>query len=95
MEDLKARTCANCACVYRVEPARVLSPEQLRSNPGLDTLKVILICRLNPPVFLPDGKGGTTLAQMPTKEYMSCWWWKAPGTLPGDLAPPSTVKVLA
>ena len=95
-EDLKGRTCETCACVYVAETPRVVTPEQLKRNPELAGGSKILICRLNPPTFFPDGKGGMRLGQQPTAPYMSCWWWKQAGTLPGDAVSLDTVqKILA
>lgn len=85
-EDLKNRTCDTCACMYRIEPPKVPTAQQLQENPGLLTAKPVLICRLNPPVIVATERG-SRLMQQPTEGYISCWHWKAAGTLPGDALP--------
>lgn len=85
-EDLKGRTCVNCACSWLMEPPKVPTAGQLRDNPALLTAKPVRICRLNPPQLMITERGAQ-LAQQVTADYMSCWHWKRPGTLPGDALP--------
>jgi hypothetical protein len=82
-EDLKNRTCLTCACAYVIEPPRVSTAQQLQANPHLASAKPVRLCRLNPPTFLMTEQG-PKLMQQPVADYMSCWHWKPPGTLPGD-----------
>lgn len=77
------RTCKTCACAWVAEPPKVPTAQQLQENPDLLTGKPTRICRLNPPAFLMT-QGGAKLMQQVTADYMSCWHWKPPGTLPGD-----------
>lgn len=91
-EDLKNRTCASCACAYLIEPPKVPTADQLRQNPGLLTAKKQWICRLNPPALVMTAEGPKLMQQL-TADYMSCWHWKSPGTLPGDALPPGPVNV--
>jgi len=92
-EDLKNRTCVTCACAYVVEPPKVPTAAQLKADPEMLTRKPMRICRLNPPTIVhvtvagPDGAPRTQpkLMQAPTDDYFSCWHWKPPGTLPGDV----------
>jgi hypothetical protein len=92
-ENLQNRTCATCSCAYLVKPPAVPTAEQLRVNPGLVTAKPQLLCRLNPPIMMlapptaPGQPPQMKLMQAPTEPYMSCWHWKEPGTLPGDVIP--------
>lgn len=81
-EDLKNRTCATCACTFRIEPPRVMTVG--RSPPPAGGASMVLICRLRPPATLLTDKG-PMIAQQQTQPYMSCWDWKPPGTLPGDV----------
>lgn len=82
-EDLKGRTCVTCACAYLAEPPKVPTAQQLLNNPGLATAKPQRLCRLNPPMFIATQEGPKLMQQI-TADYMSCWHWKPPGTLPGD-----------
>jgi hypothetical protein len=83
-EDLKGRTCVTCACSWLIEPPKIPTAQQLMANPGLATAKPVRICRLNPPALMMTAEG-PKLSQAPTADYMSCWHWKPPGTLPGDV----------
>lgn len=82
-EDLKGRTCATCACAWLMEPPKVPTAQQLLNNPGLAIAKPQRLCRLNPPMFIATQEGAKLMQQV-TADYMSCWHWKPPGTLPGD-----------
>jgi hypothetical protein len=83
-EDLKNRTCATCACAWVAQPPTVPTAQQLQENPDLLTAKPTRICRLNPPTFVMTQRGSTLMQQV-VADYMSCWHWKPPGTLPGDV----------
>jgi hypothetical protein len=87
-EDLGERTCRTCACSYLVKPPAVPTAEQLRADPQLAHRPAVLICRLNPPVMMMTRAPGSNEPvakpmQPPTEPHVSCWSWKAPGTLPG------------
>jgi hypothetical protein len=82
VEDLKGRTCVTCACSWVIEPTRIASPDQPEPGPP----KSQMICRLHPPVIMMT-QAGPKLTQQPTAAYISCWQWRARGTLPGDADP--------
>lgn len=89
-EDLKGRVCANCACMYVLEPPRIQTDINRPAPPPTPTL---YICRLNPPQLLNTPEG-PRLQQQQTFQFMSCWHWKHPGTLPGDQVPDSDSRAL-
>jgi hypothetical protein len=82
-EDLKNRTCATCACMYPIEPPRIQAYVRAPAGAPVPTL---YICRLNPPQLLNTPEG-PRLQQQQVFLHMSCWHWKAAGTLPGDIHP--------
>lgn len=91
-EDLKGRTCVTCACAWLAEPPKVPTAQELLNNPALAHAKPQRICRLNPPYFLATEQGPRLMQQI-TADHMSCWHWRAPGTLPGDDFPDESSHV--
>jgi len=93
-EDLKNRTCLTCACMWKIEPPRIQTE---LNKPAPAPAPTVLVCRLNPPLWMPDPKDPQKfqVVQQQTMPYMSCWQWVPEGTLPGDRGMPSTLKVLA
>lgn len=88
-ETLNNRTCATCACCYRIEPNRVATPDRPADPPNA---KPVLICRLNPPTVIRRKDDTMGLSQAPTDAYFSCWHWKPQGTLPGESGVPYRVR---
>lgn len=80
------RTCATCACCLRIEPP-VLASKQI---PDPTRMRTQYVCRLNPPMTVTIPGQGQGIMQQPTAPDQVCWWWKEPGSLPGD---PPYVKV--
>ena len=79
--------------MFVIEPARVMADVNQKVVPGAQP---VYICRLAPPLFMPNKSGtGCEVVQQQTMPYISCWSWKEGGTLPGDVQPASTVKVIA